>query len=112
MSGDVKADGLLETAYSIVARHEGHIAVESETGRGATFIIHLPAVAPGPAAERRDPPSPAGMSEPSGVGAQAAAHRETRRRTRAGGSLLRARHRDEYERKHTSADECLHKHPF
>ena len=35
----------LATAYSILRRHEGHIAVESEEGKGATFTLHLPATA-------------------------------------------------------------------
>jgi len=62
----------LATAYSIVARHEGHIAVESDMGRGATFTIHLPAVAPGPAAEERDPAAPPRASKPPGVDGGAA----------------------------------------
>ncbi|MFH1723866.1 MAG: PAS domain S-box protein [Elusimicrobiota bacterium] len=33
----------LATCRSIVARHGGHIAAESEAGAGATFTIHLPA---------------------------------------------------------------------
>jgi two-component system cell cycle sensor histidine kinase/response regulator CckA len=39
----------LATAWSVLRRHEGHIAVESEAGRGATFTVHLPAT--GEAAE-------------------------------------------------------------
>jgi CheY-like chemotaxis protein len=39
-----KGHGLgLATCYSIVRRHEGAIGVESEQGKGATFIIYLPA---------------------------------------------------------------------
>ena len=39
-----KGSGLgLATAYSIVKRHDGHVSVESEVGRGTTFTILLPA---------------------------------------------------------------------
>jgi len=65
----------LATAYSIVARHEGHIAVASEVGRGATFTIHLPAVTPASAAAGGDPVAPTGASKPAtapgGAGAAA-----------------------------------------
>ncbi|MEW6600905.1 MAG: ATP-binding protein [Nitrospirota bacterium] len=33
----------LTIVFSIIKNHKGHISVESEPGRGATFIIHLPA---------------------------------------------------------------------
>jgi len=33
----------LATAYSIIRRHGGHVGVESPPGKGAAFIIHLPA---------------------------------------------------------------------
>jgi PAS domain S-box-containing protein len=38
----------LTTSYSIVRRHEGYIEVESETGRGTTFFLYLPALAEAP----------------------------------------------------------------
>ncbi len=39
-----KGSGLgLATAYSIIGKHDGHIAVESELGVGTTFNIYLPA---------------------------------------------------------------------
>jgi PAS domain S-box-containing protein len=34
----------LTTTYSIITRHDGHIQVESEVGKGAIFILHLPAI--------------------------------------------------------------------
>jgi Signal transduction histidine kinase len=34
----------LATAYSIITRHDGHIAVASEQGQGTTFHVYLPAV--------------------------------------------------------------------
>jgi PAS domain S-box-containing protein len=38
-----KGSGLgLATSYSIVKRHDGHIAVESELGKGAVFHVYLP----------------------------------------------------------------------
>ena len=33
----------LATSYSIIKKHDGHIAVESELGAGATFHLYLPA---------------------------------------------------------------------
>ena len=32
----------LTTVYSIIEAHNGHIVVDSEPGRGSTFIIYLP----------------------------------------------------------------------
>jgi signal transduction histidine kinase/ActR/RegA family two-component response regulator len=41
----------LATAYSIIAKHDGHIFVESEPGEGTEFIIDLPACRESPAPE-------------------------------------------------------------
>jgi PAS domain S-box-containing protein len=49
----------LATVYSIVRKHDGHVDVESELGRGTTFLIWLPA-ARGPA------PATPGTSNPFG----------------------------------------------
>jgi signal transduction histidine kinase len=39
-----KGSGLgLASSYSVVKRHDGHITVESELGRGTTFAVYLPA---------------------------------------------------------------------
>ena len=50
-----KGSGLgLATSYSIVKRHEGLIAAESELGKGSTFIIYLPASQKSVGRETRD----------------------------------------------------------
>jgi PAS domain S-box-containing protein len=41
----------LATVYSIIRKHQGHIEVESEPGRGTTFRFWLPAARVAPAAE-------------------------------------------------------------
>jgi two-component system cell cycle sensor histidine kinase/response regulator CckA len=41
----------LATSYSIVAKHEGHISVESKVGDGTVFTIDLPASHESPAPE-------------------------------------------------------------
>ena len=41
----------LATAYSIVARHDGHLSVASQPGRGTVFTIELPASLESPAPE-------------------------------------------------------------
>jgi PAS domain S-box-containing protein len=59
-----KGSGLgLASCYSIIARHEGVILVESELGKGTTFCIYLPAT-PGKAA----PLEPAAASAKPGKG--------------------------------------------
>ena len=40
----------LATVYSVVQKHRGHVTVESETGRGTTFHLWLPAARTEPAA--------------------------------------------------------------
>ncbi len=45
----------LATAYSIVAKHQGHISVQSAEGEGTTFTIHLPAAQSAPAPEADQP---------------------------------------------------------
>jgi PAS domain S-box-containing protein len=48
----------LASAYAIIKKHHGLIAVESEPGVGTTFFIYLPAV------EQQAPPQPAEDREP------------------------------------------------
>jgi CheY-like chemotaxis protein len=45
----------LATTYSIIARHQGHIEVESRVGEGTTFTVYLPVTATGLAQNPRPP---------------------------------------------------------
>jgi PAS domain S-box-containing protein len=47
----------LATAWSVLRRHDGHIAVESEAGHGATFTLHLPATGESSAGEEAEEPA-------------------------------------------------------
>ena len=38
----------LATVYSVIKKHQGHVAVESEVGRGTTFLVWLPTAAAEP----------------------------------------------------------------
>jgi two-component system, NtrC family, sensor kinase len=58
-----KGTGLgLSISYGIIARHQGRIEVQSEQGRGTTFILRLP-VAPG---AQREPPLPSPAASAGG----------------------------------------------
>jgi PAS domain S-box-containing protein len=50
----------LATAYSIVKRHDGHMAVESLVGEGTTFTVYLPVASRAPEAPAKAPPAPRG----------------------------------------------------
>ncbi|MBI2513809.1 MAG: response regulator [Opitutae bacterium] len=47
----------LATVHSIVKKHQGHIAVESQPGRGTTFRVWLPAAHERPVAPAAPPPT-------------------------------------------------------
>ena len=52
----------LAVSRQIIEAHDGSIAVESELGKGSTFVIRLPAVEPGTGP--RSDPEPVGMAKP------------------------------------------------
>src|SRR2546428_8131618 len=66
----------LSVSYGIVQEHKGTIEVESEVGKGTTFVITLPALSDA-AAPAGPPPPPAAPPAPGGRegGARAAAWR-------------------------------------
>ncbi|NOQ22466.1 MAG: PAS domain S-box protein [Candidatus Aegiribacteria sp.] len=45
----------LATSYSIIRKHRGHIKVETEAGKGSTFIIYIPADIPSVISETHEP---------------------------------------------------------
>lgn len=53
----------LSTVYSLVKQAQGHIEVESGTGRGAKFTVLLPIVSSRPLCEEPGPSSPAGSGQ-------------------------------------------------
>ena len=54
-----KGTGLgLTVAYAIVQEHGGHIRVESQPGRGASFVVELPVSGTGTPAKTLRPPAP------------------------------------------------------
>lgn len=50
----------LAVSRQIVEAHDGTISVESELGRGSTFVVRLPAIRPG--SNRNSDPEPVGMA--------------------------------------------------
>ncbi|MFH1964746.1 MAG: ATP-binding protein, partial [Acidobacteriota bacterium] len=50
--GEKKGLGLgLSTAYNVIKKHDGYIAIESKEGKGTTVTIYLPAISDKPAEE-------------------------------------------------------------
>jgi PAS domain S-box-containing protein len=61
-----KGSGLgLAVAYSIITRHGGDIHVESEVGKGTSFVIRLPLAPPAEAATAEAAPGPAAPPTPA-----------------------------------------------
>jgi two-component system cell cycle sensor histidine kinase/response regulator CckA len=60
-----KGTGLgLATAFSVVKKHGGHLDLESEVGKGATFTVLLPAAGKSPAADGEEVPAPDAYTGP------------------------------------------------
>jgi PAS domain S-box-containing protein len=82
--GPGKGTGLgLSTVYGIVSQSGGHIHVESEPGRGASFLVLFPRVAADAEAAAAAPAPPASAGEPTAARGETLLLVEDARRVRA-----------------------------